>query len=119
MMDYITENDNILKEWRLSNLRYGEDDFADDGILYKGESFPIEFGSCKDESGTENELWEHAPLRILFITKDQNAGGEGAWDIRTETGRVSLEGDTIPLAFYRNLMYQLYGCIQDFLFRYW
>lgn len=111
MMDYITENDNILKEWRLSNLRYGEDDFADDGILYKGESFPIEFGSCKDESGTENELWEHAPLRILFITKDQNAGGEGAWDIRTETGRVSLEGDTIPLAFYRNLMYQLYGLV--------
>lgn len=110
-MDYVTENNKILKDWLLSNLRYGEDDFADDGILYKGKPYSTEFGSCKDESGTENNLWEHAPLRILFITKDQNAGGEGAWDIRTETGRSHLNFNKISRLFYKNLMYQLYGLV--------
>ena len=52
-MDYVTGNNKILKDWHLSNLRYGEDDFADDGILYKGKPYSTEFGSCKDESGTE------------------------------------------------------------------
>lgn len=68
-MDYVTENNKILKDWLLSNLRYGEDDFADDGILYKGKPYSTEFGSCKDESGTENDLWEQCSATNIIYYK--------------------------------------------------
>ena len=101
MKDYVAENERILKEWRESNEAHGEANFADDGIMYRGIIDDIERYSDKEK---ENEMWNEAPLRVLFLAKDQNAGGEGAWDVRGETGSLSY-------AFFRNLMYQLYGLV--------
>lgn len=110
-MNFVEKNNAILEEWKASNLRHGEENFAPDGILYRGATHANEYCSWRDESGMENRLWANAKMRILFITKDQNAGEDEAWDVRTETGRVYLNSDSIPLAFYRNLMYQLYGLV--------
>lgn len=104
MKDYVAENERILEEWRKNNEKLGEVNFADDGIMYRGAM--IENGSERDSnSKLENELWNKAPLRVLFLTKDQNAGGYGAWDVRGEIGNLSY-------AFFRNLMYQLYGLVK-------
>lgn len=104
MKDFVKENQDILDRWAQSNARYGETNFAPDGIMFRGEFNDYGAGTerLEDVNGRENEEWTNAPLRILFLTKDQNAGGEDAWDVRGETGKLSY-------AFYRNLFYQLYG----------
>ena len=108
--DYVKENERILKEWRKRNEERGEKHFADDGIMYRGTIGSIKNGTERYESDNkqENKMWNEAPLRILFLTKDQNAGKAGeeydAWDVRGETGKLSY-------AFFRNLMYQLYGLV--------
>lgn len=106
MKDYVAENERILDKWRKNNEKFGETNFADDGIMYRGKIEPIENGTERfpDEKQQENKMWNEAPLRILFLTKDQNAGGYDAWDVRGETGKLSY-------AFFRNLMYQLYGLV--------
>lgn len=100
--DFVKENQEILARWKQSNeTRYEETNFAPDGIMFRGEI--VDYESWRErESGSENEIWTNAPLRILFLTKDQNAGSEDAWDVRGEIGKLSY-------AFYRNLFYQLYG----------
>lgn len=106
MKNYIEDNNKILKEWEESNKRRGEENFAPDGIMYRGMF--NDYGSgverLADLEGKENDMWANSPLRILFLTKDQNAGGEDAWDVRGEVGDLSY-------AFFRNLMYQLYGLV--------
>lgn len=106
MKDYVAENERILNEWRESNEKRGENNFADDGIMYRGTIGPIVNGIERYESDNkqENRMWNEAPLRVLFLTKDQNAGENDAWDVRGETGNLSY-------AFFRNLMYQLYGLV--------
>lgn len=106
MKDYIKENQDILSRWELSNIKNGENNFAPDGIMYRGifSDYGTGIERLPDNEGSENEKWANAPLRILFLTKDQNAGGEDAWDVRGETGDLSY-------AFFRNLMYQLYGLV--------
>lgn len=37
MKDFICENEKILDEWKISNEKYGEYNFAYDGIMNKGE----------------------------------------------------------------------------------
>ena len=102
MKDYVAENERILNEWRESNEKIGEKKFACDGIMYRGEADQTERYESDDKQ--ENKMWNEAPLRVLFLTKDQNAGGYDAWDVRGETGNLSY-------AFFRNLMYQLYGLV--------
>ena len=105
MKDYVEENDRILKEWQKSNEEHDETNFADDGIMYRGIFEENDCGTERySDKEKENKLWNEAPLRILFLTKDQNAGGDDAWDVRGETGSLSY-------AFFRNLMYQLYGLV--------
>ena len=105
MKDYVAENERILNEWRESNEKRGEKNFADDGIMYRGETKEYDYGTERfSDKEQENKMWNEAPLRILFLTKDQNAGGYDAWDVRGETGKLSY-------AFFRNLMYQLYGLV--------
>ena len=106
MKDYVKENERILNEWRKSNEEKGEKNFADDGIMYRGAIESTENCTERYESDNkqENKMWNEAPLRILFLTKDQNAGEYDAWDVRGETGNLSY-------AFFRNLMYQLYGLV--------
>ncbi len=103
--DYVAENERILNEWRESNEKRGEKHFADDGIMYRGTIEEYDCGTERfSDKEQENKMWNEAPLRILFLTKDQNAGGYDAWDVRGETGNLSY-------AFFRNLMYQLYGLV--------
>ena len=105
MKNYVAENKRILKEWRKSNEKLGEKNFADDGIMYRGKTEEFDYGTERfSDELQENKMWNEAPLRILFLTKDQNAGGYDAWDVRGETGNLSY-------AFFRNLMYQLYGLV--------
>lgn len=116
MKNYVAINDSILKEWETSSQKYGEHNFAPDGIMYRGEILAYGDGAGierePDEHNIENTNWANAPLRILFLTKDQNSAGETAWDVRTETGRKSVDAESIPYLFYRNLMYQLYGLVK-------
>lgn len=106
MKNYAAINDSILKEWNVSNQKYGEHNFAPDGIMFRGifNDYGTGIERLPDDDGSENERWANAPLRILFLTKDQNAGSGDAWDVRGETGDLSY-------AFFRNLMYQLFGLV--------
>ena len=136
MKDYVAENERILEEWRKSYVdanqslypnenNIGEKFFAPDGIMYKGE-FKGEikrfnnghsiFRWKREESGKENEMWSNAPLRILYLTKDQNVYGDVAWDVRSESFRYRDEQykpEEMWLdsqnTFFRNLVYSLYG----------
>lgn len=108
MKDYVAENERILGVWRKNNEKFHETKFADDGIMYRGKIEQIENGTERySNKELENRIWNDAPLRILFLTKDQNAGSDEAceaWDVRGETGNLSY-------TFFRNLMYQLYGLV--------
>lgn len=100
-------NEAILKEWQESNELLGEQNFAKDGIVFRGEMC-LSGVERKSDKDIENSLWEKAPLRILFLTKDQNCGDEGAWDVRSETGRNRLGSNNISNSFFRNLLFILY-----------
>lgn len=139
MKDYVEKNDCIIDEWKkwyvmnnqskypgCSNLH---EYFSPDGIMYKGDfkqcfkTYP-EGGTFfrweRVASGEENALWSDAPLRILYLTKDQNTSGDIAWDVRSESFRYrnsnyrpeELYLDT-GVAFYRNLVYSLYGIMNS------
>lgn len=109
-MNILKNNEVILERWKKNNDALGEHEFAPDGIMYRG--LIAESGvERKPDNDLESKIWETAPLRILFLTKDQNSGAEGAWDVRAETGRTKLGSDNISGIFSRNLMYQLYGLV--------
>ena len=124
MKDYVAENERILNEWRnhLNQYEY----FAPDGIMYKGEfrgaykyyeNGEYKFRWMRIPSGRENILWTNAPLRVLFLTKDQNTSGDTAWDVRSETywaadENVTPEERGIDKSFFNsNLVYILYGIL--------
>ena len=103
-MNYVEKNQEILNRWKakfcLDKSKESEykdcnpaDYFAEDGIMYRG------IPQCKEtkwdnnkstykwehaSNGKENELWETAPLRILYLTKDQYTYGDVTWDVRSE-----------------------------------
>ena len=135
MKDFVAENDRILEEWKRKYVEENQskcsdcenllDKFAQDGIMYKGD-YKKEWTKHKDgettfrwmrvKSGKENDLWDSVPLRILFLTKDQNSSK--AWDVRSESYFYSdekyeprntyyIDGST----FNRNLVYTLYGLV--------
>ena len=114
MEDYVAENKRILEEWRKS-LMIEDDSFALDGIMNKGEFYIDGYEVRRKESGKENTLWNECPLRVLFLTKDENA--EIAWDVRTETFYekgygLPPENKTISGSFfYQNEACLLYGLL--------
>ena len=124
MKDYVAENERILNEWRnhLNQYEY----FAPDGIMYKGEfrgaykyyeNGEYKFSWIRIPNGRENMLWTNAPLRVLFLTKDQNTSDDTAWDVRSETywaadENVTPEKRGIDKSFFNsNLVYILYGIL--------
>ncbi|MCR4829744.1 MAG: hypothetical protein K5864_09850 [Bacteroidales bacterium] len=118
MKDYVfvAENNRILDDWRKSNEEHGETNFANDGIMNKGEFYIDEYKAVRrKESGKENRLWNECPLRILFLTKDENTGGNKAWDVRTETfyekgyGLPPKNKTISGSFFYQNEACLLYG----------
>lgn len=138
MKNYVAENERILKEWRNAYVNNNQSKYPDctnlheyftpDGIMFKGEFLPDRrnysdgksvFRWKRNCSGEENTLWTKAPLRVLFLTKDQNSNEDIAWDVRSESFRYRDENykpkemwlDT-GVAFYRNLVYSLYGILK-------
>ena len=61
------------------------DDFACDGVLYRGECKNIN-GCWEMQPGNETELWMSAPCRLLILTKDTTTEG-GLDDMRIESAR--------------------------------
>lgn len=127
MKDYVGENERILDEWREKFIaELGADNewkFAPDGIMNKGEfSSPDENGviwreRSNPEGSKENDLWVNTPLRILFLTKDENLYDDSivAWDVRRETFHAKnskVEDYKVSGSFfYRNEANILYGIL--------
>lgn len=120
MKDYVAENERILNEWRKSNEERGETNFANDGIMNKGEYYIDEYydGAIRrrqHKNILENTMWNECPLRILFLTKDEYTSGKDAWDVRTETfyekgGEIPPKNNTVSGSFfYQNEACLLYG----------
>ena len=110
-MNFVEKNDSILQKWKEHIEKVEENpEFSSDGIIFRGE---IDQNERYSNPEKENELWENAPIRYLFLTKDQNAWGEAAWDVRSEIGRSNKDSSSIQYRFYRNLMYILYGLINS------
>ena len=119
-MNFVEKNDSILQKWKEHIEKFEKNPkFASDGIMFRGAIEQRSTGENERYSNPEkeNELWENAPIRYLFLTKDQNAGDDEkkakAWDVRSETGRSNTDSCSIRYLFYRNLMYILYGIINS------
>ena len=84
--DYVKENQRILDELEQEYIKRREDVcLAADGIMFRGPIVKGEIGHwIHEQSGTENELWSNCPIRILYLTKDQNGGkdNDDYWDLR-------------------------------------
>ena len=132
MKDYVEENERILEEWckkfvedKKEDEAYKgykvEDYFANDGIKNKGKFYidepPYDGVIRRKENKKENELWAECPLRVLFLTKDENTGGNKAWDVRTETfyekgyGLPPQNKIVSSSFFYQNEASLLYGLL--------
>lgn len=112
-MSIVEQNQRLLEEWEAVSAKNNETaEFVPDGILYRGSIKYSENGCWGHQPGNEDEVWQQAAKRILFITKDLN--DEEAWDIRCETGRKNGSGEN-NIKIFRgtnfcpNYMYQVYG----------
>ena len=122
-MNYVEKNQEILNRWKAQfcadksqESEYKDcnpaDNFAEDGIMNKGD-FYLDEDICKRHPcGKENELWTKAPLRVLFLSKEPS---NIAWDVRTETFYQKGEGlppqnnEISESQFYQNEAVALYG----------
>lgn len=118
MKDYVGENQRILNEWRAKFINdKGTDEankqFAEDGIMNKGSFYINNDKECRrNPSGEENQLWTNSPLRILFLSKDQNAFEGDAKDVRTET--FHIKNLCLPIVNYQisdSFFYQNEACL--------
>lgn len=113
-MDIFKKNEKILSVWEKQSELNGEtDEFVPDGIMYRGEIQNCD-GGCEHLPSKgfikESEIWETAPMRFLFITKELNCYGGDAWEIRKEVGgRPDKDSDRVRYPFHWNLVYPLYG----------
>lgn len=124
MKDYVGENERILEKWNkkfIENKKLDEayngynpgDYFAPDGIMNKGDFYINDDNECRRKpSGNENKKWNDAPIKVLFLSKDQNAFGGEAKDVRTET--FHIKGIEIPIVNYQisdSFFYQNEACL--------
>ena len=106
--DYVRVNQEILNKWRAKYPLKEQALFAEDGIMNKGEfDRNNDDGDVWRNSGNENEMWATAPLRVLFLTKDENISRTGkVWDVRRETfhqkGTNEKQNIISDSTFYRN-----------------
>ncbi|MCI1786346.1 MAG: hypothetical protein LKI59_09480 [Bacteroidales bacterium] len=122
MKDYMKINQDILNAWQKDFTDNGGEDchFSNDGIMFRGELYTEEIEGqlqWKHKIGNnENELWENAKPRILYLTKDQNAKNGSAWDDRATSFRQpdsKKEDNKIwgKYRFHQNLVNTLYGLV--------
>ena len=98
---------SLFEAWQARSEKLGDGEIAPDGLHYKGE-IVYDGQYWGREPGNEEKLWENAPKRLLFLTKDLN--DTDAWDIRAETGRKNSTGeDKVTALFYKRLMMWTYG----------
>lgn len=121
--NYLAINQQILDEWQEEFVRRGNgpERFSYDGIMFKGEihrecgtddSNWVRKPSDEKNYTVENKLWETAPLRILFLSKDQPSG-----DKAYESNIMSFRDKTTALEDYRltsnrflkRMAYAIYG----------
>jgi len=133
-MDYVKKNQDILDEWRAKFIKEKQCDesyngwdldklFADDGIMNKGKIAKNAVGEWRryqSKTGKENNEWSNAPLRVLFLSKDENLYDYTipAWDVRTETFYLHNTETPIYISnspFYRNEACLLYGLLHTSL----
>jgi len=123
-MNIVERNEEILSLWKQRFTKRGidpEDYFADDGIMFRGPLYDNKSDWVHGQSGLENEMWEKCPLRILYITKDQNISNESCWDVRGEAyhSRAQETPEEYILShafsFHRRLVTSLYGinCVNN------
>ncbi len=118
--NYVKENQRILDAWKNEYEKRGKDIcFAPDGIMYRGPVI-MDNGKWRHEpSGQENDLWANCPIRILYLTKDQNGGKnhDDYWDLRGDAFHHpnSNVGDNVLYnargRFNGNLVRTLYGLV--------
>lgn len=121
--NYLGINEQILAEWKEEFVRRGNksERFSYDGIMYKGKIYR-ECGTDdsnwvrdrSDENYTvENKLWKTAPLRILFLSKDQYIGDNKAYESYITSFRnkkTALEDyRLISSPFLKRMAYAIYG----------
>lgn len=135
-MNYVESNQDILNRWKAKFCEDKSKDseyegyepekfFAEDGIMFRGELScvhkPFDDGKTTyrwehKPSGKENELWEAAPLRVLYLTKDQYTYDCETWDVRSESYRYLAPNATeeclSTVRFHVNLVYSLYGLLK-------
>ena len=95
MKTYKEREEELFARWmeacRVKDGINPEEDFAYDGILFRGE-LELLNGCWIRHSGNETELWDNAPCRLLILTKDTTRNG-GQEDIREEAALKNNIGD--------------------------
>lgn len=115
--DFVGKNQRILDKWKANFPSERQSKFANDGIMNKGKPYYGGNSEVLKKSGNENELWNITPLRVLFLTKDENLYDDNisVWDVRTETfhlrGTDSEQFIISNSTFYRNEANILYGIL--------
>lgn len=119
MKDYVEENEKILAAWEQEYKNRGIN-FVPDGIMFRGDFAQCDNGIWyRKKSGKENQLWSECPLRILYMTKDQNAGEDhnDFWDCRggsLHKPNTNIEDNVlfkVKSGFNQNLANSLYGLV--------
>ena len=122
MKNYVEENQRILVNWEQEYKNRGNViNFCPDGIMFRGSIEKDKAGKNWRhlENGKENDFWANCPLRILFLTKDQNGGmdHEDYWDPRGDAyhkpgSRIEDYVLDKRTAFNTNIVNILYGLVK-------
>lgn len=105
MRNFNKELDELFVEWETKSKGDGYNGFCRDGLMLKGKIFKGKEGYWGRTEGNENELWQNAPKRILFLMKDPN--GNPNEDMRSWIGRQ--HASDITNRFFKNISFWLYG----------
>lgn len=103
MKNYNQELDELFEEWE---KEFEFTHFFSDGLMYKGE---ISKNMTWRYPGKENELWEKAEKRVMFLMKDVNAGKDDDNEDNDIRGRFFKD---TKVRIYRNMSYWLYGLLK-------
>ena len=102
MKNYNEQLDELFEKWE---KEFEFTHFFYDGLMYRGEIKNPYWRS----SGNEDELWEKASKRVMFLMKDVNAGGDGT-DVDDDIRGRNFKDATSRT--YQNMSYWLYGLLK-------
>lgn len=102
MAKYNEKLDALFEEWK---KEFEFTHFFHDGLMYRGEVINPNWR----DPGKEDEMWDNAPKRVMFLLKDVNAGGDGPEDDDDIRGRILTDTSSTT---YRNMSYWFYGILK-------